>query len=178
MAHLKLVKNDDLDDLMEGIKFLLGDAKSDSYALGTENWENSLDGGKRFFSKKGKLGYSDQFWGFNPFWGFEAIVELKSGKPKWFMGYYGIFFKPVFGGIQLITNKPRIRGITNFLQSALLQPDPLIPLRGHAGKRLGLLEYRNDLQQGSTLKKFAGREIITHGGEPRYNLDYHGGIII
>jgi hypothetical protein len=176
MAHLKSIEKN--DELIECIRLLLLEAKPAGYASDTENWECIPGGGLRFVSPpRYGLRLIIHSWGANPFWSYEKIIDADTSWPVWFMGYHGMFFKQVFGGHQLITNKARIKGINNFLNEALLKPDLALPLRGQHGKSSGALVYYNHTHHGSNLAMFAGKEMITHGGEIRYTLDYNGGLI-
>jgi hypothetical protein len=177
MAHLKLAEKN--DDLIERIRLLLLEAKPAGYASGTENWENLPDGGIRFFyPPKDGLQYSDQYWGYNPFWGYEKIIDQKSGTPVWFMSYHGRVFRDILGKQIFIANVARVKGIYAFLKTVLFNPDSFLPLRGRSGKNSGALVYHNHTQQGSNLMSFSGKEMITHGGEARYDLYYNGGIVM
>jgi hypothetical protein len=147
-----------------GLKDFLIEAKKNTYGAGGEEKEIKLDdGGKKFIFEKDGWKYEDKYFGFDPFVGEEIVWQ--NGKVVWVMNYCGKVLKD--------TASPK--EIYAFLKKALLQPDPLVPLRGPEKFEEGDFKYVN--VGGGDLSLFQHVEVILYEGERVYELSCHGGMI-
>jgi hypothetical protein len=71
--------------------------------------------------------------------------------------------------------KEYVKGMYEFLKSALKSPDPDLPLRGPGEYKKDNLAYYNSVN--GKLDSFIGQEIIRHDNNQMYKLIYHGGKI-
>ena len=112
----------------------------------------------------GDWAYLDSYFGGTDFIGEEAVWH--AGQPVWAMNYFGYIIRP-----ELIT--PSQAG--QMIKASLSRMYTENRFLGGFQYSEGDLTYI-DTSQGE-FTRFTGREWITRGGIPAYELVYHGGLI-
>jgi hypothetical protein len=158
---------DEICDVLNTVKIVTGSADK-------SNWVRQTDGSKKISFPIWDYLFTDQHYGFNPFFGCELILE--KDQPAWTLHYYGFCHNSLTG--QLL-GEFQSRKIYRFLKLVLGRPDRSIPVRGISrldgqGEFEGLT-YRNNLL--GNLNRFIGHEKIFSGGLEVYHCDYFGGML-
>ncbi len=138
-------------------------AKAATYVGSGEHVPCRLDSHDLRF-EEGSWAYHDSYFGGSDFIG-EEVVYFE-GKPVWAMNYYGRILRA-----DLITAAQAGQMIKASLSSVYKE-----------GRFLGGFEHtEQDLTyidaSNGTVDCFRGQELIRHGQETAYELDYHGGLI-
>lgn len=145
-------------------EFLL-QAKKSTYAKSGEAGEKKLKNGGRVFTYKvDGYTYVDTYFGYDPFFGQELVLE--NGKVIWVMNYWG----------KILSDIVSAEEIYNFVRRALLHPDPLVPVRGPENFREGDFSYSN-IGGGTVENHFHHVEIIFYKRKKVYELSCHGGMV-
>lgn len=147
------------------LALFLRKAKAEGFA--SKKWEEEEDGSYSTRFEEGGLSFHDNWVGGEPFEGRER-VSRKPGSPEqkpvpfWVMQYFGEETEP-------------IKGLTDFLFTALQAIPEEMPLRGPRDFQSGDFSYVNSWE--GNLSSFHGRETISFQGREVYNADYRGGLI-
>jgi hypothetical protein len=150
-----------IEDMAKFIEFLI-EAKRKTYAGEGRHAPSCRPASIDLPYQRGDYDYLDTYLGGLRFAGEEAVWH--KGRPAWAMNYYGWM---------LAASVPD--GFGEFLKRALLKVTPQAPYRGPANYRESEFEYR--CQWDGTPERFEGREQISLGGKPVYELVFHGGTI-
>ncbi len=158
---MKIVK--EKIEISELAKFLVK-AKKNTYASNGEGGERKLEnGGRELIYEDSGYKYIDTYFGFSPFIGQEIVS--KNGEVIWVMNYWGLIYKDIVSPKEIYT----------FLKKALMQPDPLVPLRGPEKFEEGEFQYSN-IGGGAIETYFQHVETIFYRGERVFELQCHGGV--
>lgn len=144
--------------------YLLEVAKAGYANSEAENtWTKNPDRSTTITHENNPWSMHDNFFGGEPYAGREVIFH--NGKPYWIMVYYG----EVDHGVS------DIKGVYSFLQKALSNPDPKMPLRGPRefteGNRTYMTSWEGDIEN------FSGIEWILDGDEEIYSAKFMGGLV-
>ncbi|MFH1175178.1 MAG: DUF5680 domain-containing protein [bacterium] len=152
------------------LEYFINFAKREGYPS-EMNPASLKDGGKEYEiyvtdPQKGTFGYSDIFYGYNPFYGKEEIWH--NGKKIWVMQYFGICYDPDY------------KKVYDFLKLALKNSARISCLRGPAKfqKSDSDLIYTSESSANWFSEIFSGKEEIRRLGKQIYMLNFQGGKLI
>jgi hypothetical protein len=150
-------------DISELTAFIVR-AKGHTYAGGGEHSASSRSGSHDLRFKEGDWSYHDSYFGGSDFIGEEVVYF--DDQAVWAMNYYGRILRPDLlsaaqAGQMIKASLSRMYKENRFL--------------GGFKYTEGDLTYE-DASEGTTAC-FRGRESISSGREPAYELLYHGGLI-
>ena len=176
------MKNEDVD--LEKLARFIARAKKHTYADDQARAIELKDGFKELaFDPSGSgFRYRDRYAGSNPFSGEETVFVRRTHeewKPLWIMNYYGGTTKEfeelsrTSGGI--LTAKVVYSSLRRALREITIEE----PFRGPNKLIDGDFEYLHELEEGSDLLRFRGREKINFvpTRQTIYLLEHHGGLI-
>ena len=146
----------------EIVKFIM-DSKKQGYASTISIFKKTKDGGRTCLIKKGKLVYTDTYFGTSIDCGQERVYE--NGKVIWVMAYRG----------GIIKKEELHNEAFNFLKRCISKMPANFPARGPKSFKEGKFRYEN-IWQGN-IESFTGEENIYYGGEKICFRNYLGGII-
>jgi len=138
-------------------------AKRNTYAGNSGRRDPLFPGALQLEFADGGFLYRDIYYGSLFFVGQEVVHSM--GLPVWSMSYSG-------GIIALNADSGHIY---TFLKSALLNPDPELPLRGPVTFQSQGLRYENSAV--GEIENFYGTERILKNSETVYTMRYSGGLI-
>lgn len=126
-------------------------------------WVKNPDGSTTIEHENNPWSMHDNFFGGEPYGGREVIFY--EGKPFWMMVYYGEVSKEI--------EKPA--EIYSFLQDALSEPDPVMPIRGPKQIKANGMKYEFESQ--GNIERFSGEEKIEKDGKEIYRASFLGGLV-
>jgi len=138
-------------------------AKRNTYSKKSARERKNPDGSKEFSFRKGKLAYSDKYYGNHAFSGQETVFSGKT--PLWSM---------VYTGRSLVTGTEE-KKMAEFLKDCLSRVERDAPFRGPLNFKMGKFSYENTFF--GNLSMFSGSEAIKFGGKVVFVLSYSGGAV-
>lgn len=138
-------------------------AKKSTYSSKSAKEKGNQDGSKEFSFKKGKLAYSDKYYGTHSFSGQETVFSGKT--PLWSM---------VYTGRSLVSGSEE-KKMAEFLKNCLSKVERDAPFRGPLKFKMGKFSYENTFF--GNLSMFSGSEAIMKSGKVVFVLSYSGGAV-